>query len=260
MVTSMQPKQNEWLEQWTLLNCNELFLFQEWIAPFTLNDFQNKDILECGCGGGQHTNFMAKYANSITAVDLNTIDLAKKRNALYTNIKFIEADIAQMDLKKQFDIVVCIGVLQHTDNPDHTIKNLKKHLKPGGLLLLWCYSMEGNFLVKNIVEPIRKKFLAKISRKQLVVISKVITSMLYLPIYSLYLLPITVLPYYQYFQNFRKMSFYRNMLNVFDKLNAPQTIFFSKNQILEFVSNFQNINLCHYRKVSWRVSGYKSDA
>ena len=72
----MQGKQMEWAEQWELFEDDELFLFRDWIYPNTLDDFRGKNVLECGCGGGQHTEFVASYAKSITAVDLNTIEIA----------------------------------------------------------------------------------------------------------------------------------------------------------------------------------------
>jgi 2-polyprenyl-3-methyl-5-hydroxy-6-metoxy-1,4-benzoquinol methylase len=115
----------------------ELFLFQVWIYPNTLNDFRDKEVLEAGCGGGQHTEFIASFAKEITAVDLNTVELAKKRNKAFTNIQLVEADIAEMDLKKQFDIVFSVGVVHHTDYPDKTVENLKKHVEPSGKLILW---------------------------------------------------------------------------------------------------------------------------
>ena len=88
-----QIKQSEWSEQWTMLQDNELFLFKDWILPNTLEDFKGKDVLECGCGGGQHTNFIAPYAKSITAVDLNTTEIAKEKNKDFDNIEYVEADI-----------------------------------------------------------------------------------------------------------------------------------------------------------------------
>ena len=160
----MQKKQSEWHEQWTLLQDNEEFLFNEWIEPNKLEDFNDKEILECGCGGGQHTMFVAPYAKSITAVDLNTTDLAKKRNSKFSNVEFVEADLAKMDLQKQFDIVFSIGVVHHTDDPDLTMQNLAKHVKPGGKLIVWVYSKEGNWMVDKILEPLRKTFLVNMSR------------------------------------------------------------------------------------------------
>jgi len=255
----IQKKQTEWHDQWNMLQDDELFLFNEWIYPNTLEDFRDKEILECGCGGGQHTSFVAPYAKSVVAVDLNTADIAKQRNSKSKNIEFVENDIANMQLKKQFDIVFSIGVVHHTDNPDKTVKNLIHHVKKGGKLILWVYSKEGNYLVDRVVEPIRKKFLVNMKREKLLTLSKIITAIMYLPIYSLYLLPLKFLPFYEYFKNFRKLSFYRNTLNVFDKLNAPQVDFISYERAKAWLNSndFDNIHISNYKGVSWRISGLK---
>jgi 2-polyprenyl-3-methyl-5-hydroxy-6-metoxy-1,4-benzoquinol methylase len=105
----------------------ERFLFEEWIAPVTMRDFADKDVLECGCGGGQHTSFVAPYARLLTAVDLNTADIARERNKALSNVTFVEADLGTMNLGRQFDVVYCIGVIHHTDDPDATFRNIWRH-------------------------------------------------------------------------------------------------------------------------------------
>lgn len=151
-----QPKSDEWLTQWTMFSDEERFLFEEWIAPATIENFRGKDVLECGCGGGQHTRIVAEVAASVTAVDLNTAELARQRNSGMTNVTFVDADLAAMDLGRQFDVVFCIGVIHHTDDPDRTFANISHHLKPGGRIIVWTYSAEGNALVRWLVEPARK--------------------------------------------------------------------------------------------------------
>ncbi len=115
---------NEWIFQWNTFEDDQLFLFEDWIKPATVADFRDKDVLECGCGGANHTLFMAGVAKSITAVDLNTVEVARQRVAHRDNATLIEADITSMDLGRQFDVVVCIGVIHHTDDPTATFANL----------------------------------------------------------------------------------------------------------------------------------------
>lgn len=179
-----------------------------------------------------------------------------ERNKKFDNVRFVEADIATMDLNRKFDIVFSIGVVHHTDNPDKTVENLKRHVKPGGKLILWVYSREGNLLVRCLVEPMRKLFLSTASAKNLLTLSKIITALLYIPFYSIYMLHLRFLPYYEYSENFRKLFFYRNNLNVFDKLNAPQTVFISKERLLKWFNEkeFEDVHISAYKGVSWRVS------
>ena len=252
-----QAKQAEWFKQWELFENDELFLFSDWIFPFSLEDFNDKTVLECGCGGGQHTTLIAPYAKTVTSIDLNTIDIAKMRNKDINNVTFIESDIATMDLGTKFDFVISIGVVHHTDDPDKTISNLIKHIKPGGKLILWVYSQEGNLFMRYFLEPFRKLFLLNISKNTLLRLSQLLTMIMYIPIYTVYLLPVIFLPYYHYFTNFRKLSFNRNVLNTFDKLNAPQVNFISLDRVKFWMHNneFENIHISHYKKVSWRISG-----
>lgn len=240
---------------------NERFLFEEWIRPAITEIFRGKDVLECGCGGGHHTAIMAENAASVTAVDLNCADLARSRCAGLSNVDFVDADLAAMDLGRQYDVVICIGVIHHTDDPDATFRNLYRHCKPGGTVIIWTYSAEGNAMVRYGVEPIRKLFLRNMPRPGLVWLSRLITLMLYPIVYSVYLLPLKGLPYWEYFANFRRMGFGRNVLNVFDKLNAPQTHFTTRAKAGDWMSpdRFEpaSISIQPYVGVSWSLVGVK---
>ena len=124
----MQTKQSEWAWQWKTLQDDNQWLFSEWIWPNTFEDFRGKTVLDCGCGGGQHLEFVAPFASEALGVDLNALESAKKRTQNFPNVSLVEADIAAMDLGKQFDVVYSIGVLHHTDNPRSSFKNITRSL------------------------------------------------------------------------------------------------------------------------------------
>jgi len=258
-VPRMQEKHPQWAWQWSAFHDDNRWLFTQWIAPNTLEDFRGKDVLDCGCGGGQHLSFVAPYARRVVGVDLNAAEVARKNTEQFPNVDVREGDLAHVNLGEQFDVVYSIGVLHHTDDPDRSFANIARQCKVGGRVIVWVYSKEGNFLNHAILEPIKRLCIHAMPRPVVWFLGRVLTALLYVPIYTIYLVPLRLLPYYEYFGNWRRLSFERNFLNVFDKLNAPQTIFITKEQITRrFAPDlFTDVHISPYAGVSWRGSGTK---
>ncbi len=260
-----QVKESEWAEQWDLLNEhmeNEGFLFQEWIKPNTLSDFNGKEVLDGGCGAGEHMNLVLPYVKKIVGVDFNPSQKLRSRFKNVSKAKVLEADLAHMNLNKKFDMVYSIGVLHHTENPSTSFNNLVRHVKKGGRLIIWVYSYEGNFLNRTLLEFFKKYGLLKLSKSTLYKVAWLVTALLYLPIYTIYKLPLTFLPFYEYFDNWRKLTFKRNLLNVFDKMNAPTTHFIDGRTVRGWFDarRFKSVHISPYKGVSWRASGTKIES
>lgn len=251
-----QARQTEWLYQWSRFEDHSELLFREWIAPVTLEDLRGKTVLDAGCGGGHHLRLVAACAKEVVGVDLNCAALAAERCRDLPNVSTVEGDVATMDLGRQFDVVYCIGVLHHTDDPGAAFRNLARHVRPGGRLIVWVYSHEGNWPARRIVEPLKRHLYGRWPRPVLLALARLLTLLLYVPAYSLYLLPLPVLPYHAYARNMRRLPFGRNVLNVFDKLNAPQTVFLRRQEVAAwFAEGFTDVSLRPYVWVSWAASG-----
>jgi SAM-dependent methyltransferase len=104
-----------------------------------------KQVLECGCGAGRFTEILLARGAFVTAVDLSDAVEAARENCGKADLpcRFAQADISQLPfLPREFDLVICIGVLQHTPNPELTIGKLWNQVKPGGHLVIdhYCFS------------------------------------------------------------------------------------------------------------------------
>lgn len=104
-------------------------------------EFLNENIiaLDVGCGCGYGSFILAKKAKRVIAIDKSkkAIDYACK-NYKKDNIKYRIFDIEKDNALKlgYFDLITCFEVIEHIKNPDKAIKNLRKIIRPDGLLFI----------------------------------------------------------------------------------------------------------------------------
>lgn len=137
-------------------------------------------ILEVGSGSGRFTEILAQTKGSIVTVDSSiAIEANFSNNSNYQNVLFIRADINNMPFDFQFDKILCLGVLQHTNNVENTLKNLKKFLKPGGELVFDVYKKNWNtyFQWKYILRP----FLKRVKKEKLLKVISYLSNFFYYP-------------------------------------------------------------------------------
>lgn len=112
-----------------------------------IKEVLNPEILIAGCGTGQHSiSTASRFSNcNVTAVDLSLASLAyAKRKTIelgIDNIIYLQSDILALhQLKKEFDVVECCGVLHHMEDPMDGWRVLTDLLKRGGLMKVALYS------------------------------------------------------------------------------------------------------------------------
>jgi SAM-dependent methyltransferase len=103
---------------------------------------KGKNVLEAGCGAGRFTECLLNAGARVFAVDLSSAVEANYQNCnQYPDYFVCQANILNLPVEpEQFDIVVCVGVVQHTPNPEQTMTRLCSYVKPGGLLVMDHYT------------------------------------------------------------------------------------------------------------------------
>jgi SAM-dependent methyltransferase len=107
-------------------------------------DAQN--ILELGCGTGNHAVLLAKEGYKIHGVDLSQEMLQKADSRLSrlppelaSRLKFSHGDICEVRLNQTFDVVISLFhvISYQTKNEDllAAFATVKEHLKPGGIFI-----------------------------------------------------------------------------------------------------------------------------
>jgi 2-polyprenyl-3-methyl-5-hydroxy-6-metoxy-1,4-benzoquinol methylase len=108
------------------------------------NNLSGKHVLECGCGAGRFTEILLQRGAFLTSVDLSTaVDANAKNFPVDKSHRIAKADIMSLPFApQQFDVVVCVGVIQHTPNSEETIAALYEQVRPGGWLVIDHYTHE----------------------------------------------------------------------------------------------------------------------
>ncbi len=127
------------------------------------NNLRGKQVLECGCGAGRFTEILLAAGANVTSIDLSTAVDANALNCpIAYNHRIAQADILQLPFSpQQFDIVFCLGVVQHTPEPEVTIAQLYRHVAPGGNLVFDHYTYQIGWFTKT--SPLFRVILKRLS-------------------------------------------------------------------------------------------------
>lgn len=104
-------------------------------------DFDKISLLDIGCGGGIVSCQLFKMGiKNITAIDslLENIEIAKdysEKNSIAVN--FCHKSVEDLVVSKiEYDVVICLEVLEHIEDWRLFVDNIKKILKKDGLLII----------------------------------------------------------------------------------------------------------------------------
>ena len=97
------------------------------------------DILDIGCGGGLLSEPMYRLGANVTGIDasINNIKIAKlhaKKNKL--TINYICTSPEKLKIKKKFDVILNMEIVEHVEDIDFFLESCSKLLKKNGLMFV----------------------------------------------------------------------------------------------------------------------------
>ena len=115
------------------------------------NELTGAQVLECGCGAGRFTEVLLERGADVASVDLSTaVDANQENFPQNEHHRVAQADIRRLPFPPgSFDIVFCLGVIQHTPDPEASIEALYGRVRPGGWLVIDHYSRRLQWLLST---------------------------------------------------------------------------------------------------------------
>lgn len=105
------------------------------------SDLAGRHVLEVGCGAGRFTEVLLGRGALVTSIDLSHAVEANRANFPdQRRHRVAQADATRLPFAPgRFDVVLCLGVVQHTRDSEQTIVRLSEQVRPGGALVLDHY-------------------------------------------------------------------------------------------------------------------------
>jgi len=239
-------------------NLNSEFL--SLVRPWKASDFQDKVVLDVGCGAGRLSRLAASYgAKHVFSIDLSSaVEEAFELSKNYSNIHFFQASLFNLPFKKEFDIIFSLGVLHHTPNSFLGFKSILKSLNVGGKVGIWVYGKEGN----EVMGPLMSLFriittrLNSNTRKRLSKIIIIMVEVFYVSTSKFF----NNLFYGDYLKYFNKvLSRVDREYVAFDFMSTPIIKYISKKELDIWVreENLLDVLILRRNGNSWMLTGRK---
>lgn len=122
---------------------------------------ENVRILDAGCGSGVGTEYLVHLnpQAQVVGIDISagTLDVARERcrRSGADRVEFQQLSLFDAEqLPGEFDLINCVGVLHHTNDPVRGIQALAKKLAPGGIFHIFVYGELGRWEISLMQKAI----------------------------------------------------------------------------------------------------------
>jgi SAM-dependent methyltransferase len=117
----------------------------------SLRVLRGKLVLEAGSGAGRFTELLLKHGAIVDSFDFSAAVAANaSNNGTHPRLTLVQADIRRIPFTAEsYDCVLCLGVIQHTPDPEESIASLWSRVRPGGQLVFDHYRWK----LRNFMPP-----------------------------------------------------------------------------------------------------------
>jgi 2-polyprenyl-6-hydroxyphenyl methylase/3-demethylubiquinone-9 3-methyltransferase len=105
------------------------------ILPNGFYPFKNLKLLDVGCGGGLITEPMTRLGAKVTGIDASEKNISvAKFHAEQMDLKINYLATTPENLNEQFDVILCLEIIEHVADVDLFIHSCAKLLKKNGII------------------------------------------------------------------------------------------------------------------------------
>lgn len=233
-------------------------LLADMMGPLmSIDDLRGARVAEIGSGSGRIVNMIIESgAEKVLALEPSDAVKALRKNMRPWGDR-VEILQARGDAlpQRNFDYVLCIGVMQHVSEPLAVLRAARRALKPGGKYFMWLYAKEGTERYRSIVIPMRAitrrlpgPVLTGLSWSLMVALTGYVQVCKVLPFLPLAKYSTEVMG---------KVSPEARTVTIYDQLNPAWVRYYSRAEVENMMTDagFTDVRTYHRHGYSWSVIG-----
>ncbi len=114
------------------------------------------EILDAGCGSGRNMVDLARFG-TVTGLELADASVAKARSRGVGDV--VQATLEAMPFAAdRFDLAVSFDVIEHLDNDREALRELRRVVRPGGLLLVTVPAYQWLWSEHDVINHHRRRY------------------------------------------------------------------------------------------------------
>ena len=227
--------------EWTHFNDYDCDNFKEFINPLPVNFFKGKLGLDIGCGAGRHARQASKLGAEVVCVDLSeAVDVAYKSNAGNELVHIVQSDVYNLPFNTgTFQFIYSLGVIHHLPEPERGYQALIPFLREKGSLFIWLYA----YTPRKVALEVLRSFSQTLSNnniRRLAYVYNLIDYGIFVNLYHLMCnMPLLGKLIHRNtfirFKEYKEYGFRVGYIDWFDRLSAPITNFYKKNEVCKWL-------------------------
>ena len=102
-------------------------------------DLKGKEILDCGCGGGEYVKALLEYSSHVHGVEYSEEKVKTFKVSFGDSVDVNTGSIEELKFADNtFDLVLLNEVIEHVTDEERALKEILRVLKPDGMLAVFA--------------------------------------------------------------------------------------------------------------------------
>lgn len=252
-------------DQWTADPSNEGFYGSLELLSDALGsllspaDFAGARVGDIGSGAGRIVRMLiAAGAEHVTAVEPSRGVEALRRNVAEfgERVRVVHGPGEALPADLSADFVTAIGVIQFIPDPFPVLRAARAALRPGGRVVIWVYSAEGNRCYRAVLGALRS-VTPHLPHAALSALSSVLTLLLDVYTFACRWLPLPLRDYL--LQVLSKCTREKRKYTIYDQLNPSFVKFYRRAELVELLEHcgFEDVRVHDRHGYSWTAVAVK---